>query len=358
MKLFLDFFRQKVPKNTKDTRCYYQQSMKINDQMLVIYFVVSFLLVSFAAKRLFWAPLVLLAALLFKLYRIDHISARLNLLLNVLIICGWTTWYVITFGWGVGGQHMLILLILLVFFSLYEPPFFKLIYFLAILVLRMYLFYYTSSHAPLVTLDSFYLFLMQTVNSVSLFIIIASCCIVYSSNLQDTERQLLLHNEQLQLQAETDPLTKLINRRGFMDVMNRYVVDHPEAMYCIAIADIDFFKRINDTYGHNCGDYTLQTLAALFMERSPGKYFVSRWGGEEFCFFFPDVNIDDAGKIITDLLIEVRKMQLEYEGNKFSITLTAGVEENDYRSPLSELIESADRKLYLGKKNGRDQIVF
>ena len=155
MKLFLDFFRQKVPKNTKDTRCYYQQSMKINDQMLVIYFVVSFLLVSFAAKRLFWAPLVLLAALLFKLYRIDHISARLNLLLNVLIICGWTAWYVITFGWGVGGQHMLILLILLVFFCLYEPPFFKLIYFLAILVLRMYLFYYTSSHAPLVTLDSF-----------------------------------------------------------------------------------------------------------------------------------------------------------------------------------------------------------
>ena len=51
-------------------------------------------------------------------------------------------------------------------------------------------------------------------------------------------------------------------------------------------------------------------------------------------------------------------MQLEYEGNKFSITLTAGVEENDYRSPLAELIESADRKLYLGKKNGRDQIVF
>ena len=85
---------------------------------------------------------------------------------------------------------------------------------------------------------------------------------------------------------------------------------------------------------------------------------MSRWGGEEFCFFFPNANIDDAGRIITDLLIEVRKMELEYEGHRFSITLTAGVEENDYRSPLSELIESADRKLYRGKQNGRDQIVF
>ena len=358
MILFLEFFRQKVPKNTRDTRSYYQHAVKLNDQMLAIYFVVSFLLVSYVAKRLFWPPIVFLAVLLFKLYSIDKISARLNLLLNVLIICGWTVWYALTFGWGIGGQHMLILLILQVFFCLYEPPFFKVIYFLLLLSLRLFLFYYTSNHEPLVVLDSFSQFLMQTVNTVSLFIIVASCCIVYSTNLQDTERQLLLHNEQLQQQAETDPLTRLINRRGFMDIMNRYVADHPDAMYCIAIADIDFFKRVNDTYGHNCGDYTLQTLAALFMERSTDKYFVSRWGGEEFCFFFPDVNIDDAGKIITDLLIEVRKMQLEYEGNKFSITLTAGVEENDYRSPLSELIESADRKLYLGKKNGRDQIVF
>ena len=357
MKLFLDFFRQKVPKNTKDTRCYYQQSMKLNDQMLVIYFVVSFLLFSFAAKRLFWPPLVLLAALLFKLYRIDHISARLNLLLNVLIICGWATWYVITFGWGVGGQHMLILLILLVFFCLYEPPFFKLIYFLAILVLRMYLFYYTSSHAPLVTIDSFYLFLMQTVNSVSLFIIIASCCIVYSSNLQDTERQLLLHNEQLQLQAETDPLTKLINRRGFMDVMNRYVADHPEAMYCIAIADIDFFKRINDTYGHNCGDYTLQTLAALFRDFSQGRYTVCRWGGEEFCFFMPGANIDDAGVIMHDVNFAVERMRLEFEGNEITITITIGVEECDFSSPLEDLLKRADEKLYMGKNSGRNKVV-
>ena len=325
MKLFLDFFRQEVPKNRGKTFYYYQQSIRLTDQMLVIYFFVSFLVVSVAAKRLFWPPVVLQAALLLKHFRSERLS---------------------------------IVLVLLVFFCLYEPPLTKVCYFSLLLAIRMLLFQYTSNHAPRFPLTSFSLFVMQTVNSVSLFLILACCCIMYSSNLQEAERRLLLHNEKLQMEAETDPLTKLINRRGLYEIMNQFVTTDPQAMYCVAIADIDLFKRINDTYGHNCGDYTLQRLSALFKENAEGRYAVSRWGGEEFCFFFPDVNIDEAGSIITDLLIAVRKMELEYEGNRFSITLTAGVEENDYRSSLQELIESADRKLYRGKQNGRDQIVF
>ena len=358
MKLFLDFFRQEVPKNSRKTFYYYRQSVRLTDQMLEVYFFISFVLVSISSKHLFWPPVLFQAALLLKYIKSDQISARLNLLFNALIVCAWTVWYVLSFGWGVGGQHMLIILVLLVFFCIYEPPFTKLLYFLLFLALRMWLFHYASNHPPLVSADIFSQFLMQTLNSISMFLILASCCIIYSSNLQETERQLLLHNQKLRQEAETDPLTKLINRRGLLDIMGHFVENNPEAMYCIAIADIDLFKRVNDTYGHNCGDYTLKCLANLFMERAADQYSVGRWGGEEFCFFFPDINIDEAGRIITDLLIAVRKMELEYEGNRFSITLTAGVEENDYRSELSELIESADRKLYRGKQNGRDQIVF
>ena len=129
-------------------------------------------------------------------------------------------------------------------------------------------------------------------------------------------------------------------------------------MYSVAIADIDLFKRVNDTYGHNCGDYVLCRLAALFMEKSVDQYSVARWGGEEFCFFIPGKNIDDAGTIISDVCHAVKRMKFEFEGNSFSVTLTAGVEESDYRSSLPELIEKADHKLYMGKKNGRDQVVI
>ena len=358
MKLFLDFFHQEVPKNSTKMLRYYRKSMRLTDQMLAVYYSISFVVLSCVTKCFFWPPLVFLVPLLLKLYKTDKISARLNLLFNAIIVCAWSIWYVICFGWGVGGQHMLIVLVILVFFCLYEPPLNKLCYFFLLLAVRMLLYDYTSMYAPRIPLDSFSLFLLQTVNSCSLFLILAGCCIVYSSNLQETERQLLLHNQRLQMEAETDPLTGLINRRGLLQIMNHYADSSPEAMYCVAIADIDFFKKVNDTYGHNCGDYTLKKLSALFKESAEGNYSVGRWGGEEFCFFFPDINIDEAGRIITDLLLAVRKMKLEYEGNCFSITITAGVEENDYRSSLTELIESADRKLYLGKQNGRDQMVF
>jgi len=358
MKHLFAFFRQEVPKDTGETQ-YYRASMKLTDQLLAFYFFLSFVLILVAVKRFLWFPLVILAALLLKIYFSEKISARLSLLMNTLVVGAWTSWYLVTFGWGLGGQHLLIILVLLVFFCLYEPPFIKLAYFLLVLTLRLYLFRYTASHEPLIALNSFDAFLMQMVNTVSVFVILACCCIVFSDSLQESERLLLLKNEQLHLQAETDPLTKLINRRGLLDVMNRFVRENPEAMYCVAIADIDFFKRVNDTYGHNCGDYVLQSIAELFTKHAEQTgFFVSRWGGEEFCFFFPNVNIDRAGEIITEVLVEVRKLTLEYEGQRFSITLTAGVEENDYRSPLSELIESADQKLYRGKQNGRNQIVF
>lgn len=358
MKFLHDFFHQEVPKGSGDTLMYYQQSLIVNEQLLLIYFVLSSLLLSLALHRFFPVPVVILAVLLVKHLAKKSLPVRINLLLHALIIVSWCAWYNFCFGWGYGGQHLLICIVLMTFFSLYEPPIIKIVYFLSVLAIRMLIFGYTSSHAPLYVLPEFASFLSQLLNSVTLFLILACCCIIYSSNLQETERQLLLHNEQLQLQAETDPLTKLYNRRALMAEMQRFVHAHPEAMFCIAIADIDFFKRVNDTYGHNCGDYTLQSLAALFTELSQSRYIVSRWGGEEFCFFFPNLNIDEAGGLVNDICIAVRKMQLDYEGHRFSITLTAGVEENDYHSPLSELLESADRKLYRGKDNGRDQIVF
>ena len=358
MSVFLNFFRQQVPKTGEETPYYYQESVKLNDRMLAIYLLISFVVLSVSIRHICWPPAIFLALIVLKSYYAGSISVRLNLLLHSLLVCLWSVWYVINFGWGLGGQHILIVLILLVFFCLYEPPYTKLLYFVVVLVLRLWLYSRSVNNEPLIQLDSFSQFLLQIINTVSLFLIMAGCCIVYSSNLQETERLLLLHNEQLQVQAETDPLTKLINRRGLMDIMARYVRKDPEAMYCVAIADIDFFKRVNDTYGHNCGDHTLQCLSALFLTFSQNRYSVARWGGEEFCFFFPGINIDDASRILTDLMIAVRKMQVEYEGNSFSITLTIGIEENDYRSPLKDLIDSADRKLYRGKQNGRDQIVF
>ncbi len=359
MHILLSFFRQEVPKDSTETHYYYNHSLKITDRILFIYFSLSVIVLSVLTGHFQWVPLVPFLCLLIVHFRENSFPSRINLFLHIVILCLWISWYVSFFGWGIGGQHMLIVLLLLVFFCIYETPFGKILYFLALLTLRISLYIYASNHSPSISLDDFSLLILQTVNTVCAFTILALLCIIFSGNLQESERLLLLKNEQLHLQAETDPLTKLVNRRGLHDIMNCYVLNNPAEMYCVAIADIDFFKRVNDTYGHNCGDYVLQELSSLFRSHAEKNGFsVGRWGGEEFCFFFPGINIDDAGRYINDILIAVRKMPLDYEDHHFFITVTAGVEENDYRSPLDQLIESADRKLYLGKNNGRDQIVF
>ena len=158
-------------------------------------------------------------------------------------------------------------------------------------------------------------------------------------------------------EAGTDPLTGLPNRRSMIEQIERYCQENSDQMFSVAIADLDYFKNINDTYGHNCGDYTLVKLTELFTEHAMGRYSVCRWGGEEFCFFMPGMNLDEAGVLMNDLCFAVEKVKLEYEGHPFSMTITIGVEEYDFISPLEDLLDAADEKLYMGKNAGRNRVV-
>ena len=98
-------------------------------------------------------------------------------------------------------------------------------------------------------------------------------------------------------------------------------------------------------------------MTELFQNESANQFSVSRWGGEEFCFFLPECNIDDANLIMHRICLAVEHMKLEFEDHEFSITITIGIEENDFSSSLDQLLESADQKLYIGKSSGRNRVV-
>lgn len=85
---------------------------------------------------------------------------------------------------------------------------------------------------------------------------------------------------------------------------------------------------------------------------------VCRWGGEEFCFFIPEKNLDEAGRLLFDLHIAAKKMPLSFDHHHFNITITVGVAENDFRSSIEKILEDADQKLYRGKVEGRNRVVF
>lgn len=358
MNFLYDFFHQKVPESVKEMPVYYRKALITSEALLAVYFLLSFVLFGWASQHWTIFPLVLLAGIALCIRFIDRFGARINLGLYTLLSFLWCGWYIHTFGWNLGSQHFLIPILVLSFFNIYEPPWLKIVYFMVLVAFRLSLFYHAQSQTPIITLDQGKTIFIQTINSLVFFTNLSTICVLLSTNMQDAERELLLVNQELHKEAGTDPLTQLPNRRAMMNEISQHLSTVPDEMYCIAIADIDFFKKVNDTYGHNCGDYTLKTLAARFREFAEnGNYKVCRWGGEEFCFFLPGMNIDNAGTEMNMLCVNVAGMPLHFEDVDFTITITIGVGECDYQSPVEVIIKEADEKLYMGKNMGRNRVI-
>lgn len=357
MKQIMDYLHQKVPRAGRSFPAYYHRALSTSVVGMAVYYLAVCVMLFAAGRRVEWVVLLMAAGMLGCRYSLGRVNVRLSFYAFEALIVFWVGWHTQHVGWDYGAQHLLIPMLTFCFFNIYEPPAVKLATFFGVLAYRTVLFAY-AQHIPTgYVMSPSMTVAYQTLNTLAVFNTLGICYVTFSSSIQESERQLLLNNQELHKEAGTDALTQLPNRRALLEVVSRFRTEQPTEAFSIAIADIDFFKRINDTYGHNCGDYTLQTLAALFRDFSQGRYTVCRWGGEEFCFFMPGMNIDEAGAVMQDLNFAVKKMPLHYGDIDFSIRITIGVEENDFRSSMEELFDQADRKLYMGKANGRDQVV-
>lgn len=358
MKFFQDFLRQKAPRPGREMPEYYRNALAVTENILAAYFFIVILLFRWSCLRWSPVPIVLLGCLLLLRYCLGDFNMRVSYWTFCAVGVGWCWWYIVSFGWGYGGQNLLIPLLTLCYFNICEPPQMKLGCSLGLGACRLLLFLYSHSHAPLYALAPRPAVLFQTLSSATLLLSLSLLYILFSLGAQSAERQLRLDNQELSLQAGTDPLTQLPNRRAMLDEMDLFLANSPEENYCVAMADIDFFKKVNDTYGHSCGDYALQQLSALFRASIDPDCRVCRWGGEEFCFFLPGRNLDAAGFVMQDLCGKVKKLPLSFGGVDFSITVTIGVAENDFASPVQAIIDQADQKLYIGKLGGRNQVVM
>ncbi len=357
MKFFADFLRQKVPAPGRIMPAYYRRALVACGAVLACYFLGVCILSSVITGSIIWMPSLFSGLSLLFVVTLRRRNILWNFLAFTALLVLWCLWGIYRFGWSYGLQHFLIVLLLFLFFNVCVPPGWKIALSVVLLGYRVALFALSRVWTPITELDATTGIAFQTANSATFFLLVALVCILFSSSVQDTERQLRLDNENLNREAGTDPLTGLPNRREMISMIERFRKESPDAPFSVAIADIDFFKKVNDTYGHACGDMTLVSLTNLFRSESQGRYLACRWGGEEFCFFMPNVNIDEAGILMKDLNFAVEKMPLEYEGKTFSITITIGVEETDFHSPLADLLNSADEKLYLGKESGRNKVV-
>ena len=157
---------------------------------------------------------------------------------------------------------------------------------------------------------------------------------------------------------DKDALTKLFNRRSAnrkLDLIRSHYVNGGKS-YSVAIGDIDFFKKVNDTYGHDAGDLVLITVSDILQKHLKNLGFVARWGGEEFLLVFDKMDVKEAETKLWNILEELRATEIAYENLIIKVTMSFGV----VCAPdldQDEIIKLADENLYYAKESGRNRVI-
>ncbi|MBQ7583792.1 MAG: GGDEF domain-containing protein [Lachnospiraceae bacterium] len=164
-------------------------------------------------------------------------------------------------------------------------------------------------------------------------------------------------NEQLSDDAKKDALTNLYNRRGFLPVIEGLMNPDLPSHFCVAFCDIDNFKRVNDSYGHDCGDEVLMHIARIIKREMPGCE-ICRWGGEEIVILMRDYDLVVAEQKMEYVRRCVEATPMAFYNKRVSTTITIGLEEykEEYREP-EDIIKVADERMYYGKQHGKNQLI-
>ena len=270
----------------------------------------------------------------------------------------WVTTIVYYFGWDIGVQHFIIVMLILSFFSSYARYRQKICYALVLCAFRICLFLLCHTRPNIVVLDTWLTYTLQIVNTIFIFWCTSVTAYMFSKDSQVLEGKLVAYNNQLVNQANTDALTGLYNRRKAKDYMAGLIKSNQHDSISIAIGDIDFFKKVNDNYGHDIGDVVLTQVAKTMKTTLGRRVFIARWGGEEFLIVFPSINGDESLILLDKLRNNIKALQFNSGDKNFSISMTFGLAEYDFHGDIEASLKEADEKLYMGKENGRDQVVF
>ncbi|MCR5403845.1 MAG: GGDEF domain-containing protein [Butyrivibrio sp.] len=165
-------------------------------------------------------------------------------------------------------------------------------------------------------------------------------------------------NMKLAMDAQEDSLTRLLNRRGFMPILEDLMADEKTSKFCIAFCDIDNFKRINDSYGHEAGDEVLRHITWI-VKRQMDNCDICRWGGEEIVILMREMELATAREHMEELREYVEASPTFFFNKRIYTTMTIGIAENkeSYEKP-EDIIKVADSRMYYGKQHGKNVVIY
>ncbi len=191
---------------------------------------------------------------------------------------------------------------------------------------------------------------------------IAEASKALKSQLDDTTKEMeQLRNELTHVRevANTDGLTGLLNRLAFDKVLDKLVENTTSKNACLALLDIDHFKRVNDSFGHLIGDKVIKFLASILKKHAAEHHHVARYGGEEMAVIMPDTTLAEAFYLIEQIRKVLDKSQLKHKGEETigKVTVSAGISSLKAVDTTYTFIERADNALYRAKETGRNKVV-
>lgn len=175
-----------------------------------------------------------------------------------------------------------------------------------------------------------------------------------ATRVNDLEKDLAI----AQQASHEDFLTKLYNKRALDEQIKIKEAEYEryDRNYSVIMYDLDHFKKINDTYGHDAGDAVLKAFANILKKQSRNVDIVGRFGGEEFLGLLSDTDLEGAVVLANKVVDSVRKSRFVYKGQRIKVTLSAGVAERKAFPSRQATINSADERLYDAKRNGRNKV--
>ncbi|MBE5852537.1 MAG: GGDEF domain-containing protein [Lachnospiraceae bacterium] len=329
--------------------------------IMCIYFVIVMAIMGFSGNFQEVAAGAVFCSVYAFLFYCSYVNTAKHVMVLVQVLTFvWLIYGVHTLGWSFGVQNLLLALLVYGLLTSYRGVKFKLFMAGAASVMMVGLYEYDLLVATETCFDSVSAGAMQWLSVILNMTLVTVLILMFSHNSQDMEKKLIDYNEKIRKMASVDPLTGLKNRRAMMEAMENFVKsgETEKQQFSIAIGDIDFFKKINDTYGHDVGDEVLIAIAGHLNEYMADKGLVARWGGEEFLLLFWGMNGDNVYMELEKIRSRLEKVMIKHEEEDISVTMTFGMDEYDPSHPIDYTISSADKKLYIGKKTGRNKVVF
>lgn len=268
----------------------------------------------------------------------------------------------LTLGWNFGFPlYNIALIYVAYYFSYISPTIHKKLLMPSILglvslFLTIMMRLYTYAFGPVFTgYTQTFAFAVSVFNIFIVVVMVMFFASLHTVEIRRKEYELLTSNRKLNQLAHYDALTKLRNRHSMSEELHS-ILDETVQNYCFIMGDIDDFKKINDRYGHACGDKVLKSVANTIVANLDHPHIACRWGGEEILILL-NADLEYARVVAEKIRYEIEHLTISYNEFDVHVTMTFGISPYHTEHSFEKCISSADKLLYKGKQNGKNQVV-